>query len=87
MQFVLVICYLLMTGYFFINWMRFSLRHPTSSPEEKFLSFVMLIITTVLWPAVVPLSCVEILKTRKLEYSTVVPLLVAVSAFSLALCI
>lgn len=83
-QFALVVSYLLMTCYFFINWLRFSLRHPSSSPEEKFLSFVMFFITTILWPLVVPLSCVEILKTRKLEFSTVIPVLVAVFAFSLA---
>ena len=35
-----------MTGYFFTNWLTFSLRHPTSSPEDKFFSLLMFIITT-----------------------------------------
>lgn len=83
-QLALIISYLLMTSYFFINWLRFCLRHPNSSPEDKFLSFVMLLITTVLWPIIVPLSFVEILKTRKVEFSAVIPVLVVISAFSLA---
>ncbi|MBW4634578.1 MAG: hypothetical protein KME30_22515 [Iphinoe sp. HA4291-MV1] len=84
-QLALTISYLLMTGYFFINWLRFSFRHPSSSPEDKFLSCVILLMTTVLWPIIVPLSFIEIFKTRKVEFSTVIPVLVAVSAFSLAL--
>ncbi|ARV59250.1 hypothetical protein BZZ01_11985 [Nostocales cyanobacterium HT-58-2] len=84
MQLTLVITYLMMTVYFFTNWLRFVLRHPSSSPEDKFLSFVMFFISTVLWPIVVPMSFVEILKTRKLEFSKVIPVLVVVCAFSLA---
>nr|WP_026082677.1 hypothetical protein [Mastigocladopsis repens] len=84
MQLALVISYLLMTGYFFITWLRFSLRHPSASPEDTFLSFVLFLITTVLWPIVLPLSFVEILRTRKVEFSTVIPVIVFISAFSLA---
>lgn len=84
MLLALVISYLLMTSYFFINWVRFTLSHPNSSPEDKFLSFVMLVITTVLWPLVIPLSFGEILKTRKVEFSAVIPVLVVICAFSLA---
>lgn len=76
--------YLLMTCYFLINWLRFTLRNPSSSPEDKFLSFVMFIISTIFWPIIIPMSCVEIFKTKKFEFSVVVPVLVAVSAFSLA---
>lgn len=76
----LFISYVLTTCYFFINWLRFSLRHPTSSPQDKFLSFVMFGISTILWPLVIPLSCVEMFKTRKLEFSTLAPVLVAVCA-------
>jgi hypothetical protein len=86
MQLALVVSYLLMTGYFFINWLRFSLRHPSSSPEDKFLSFVMFLITTVLWPIIFPMSFIEIMRTRRVEFSTVIPVIVAISAFSLAFC-
>ncbi|WP_066380138.1 MULTISPECIES: hypothetical protein [unclassified Anabaena] len=83
-QLTLIISYLLMTCYFFINWLRFSLRHPTSSPEDKFLSFIMFLITTVFWPVIVPISLLEVFKTRKLEISTVIPVLLAMFAFSIS---
>jgi hypothetical protein len=44
----------------------------------------MFIISTIFWPIIIPMSCVEIFKTKKFEFSIVVPVLVAVSAFSLA---
>ena len=80
----LFISYVLTTCYFFINWLRFSLRHPASSPQDKFLSFVMFSISTILWPLVIPLSCIEMFKTRKLEFSTVVPVVVAVCVYGIS---
>ncbi|MEM7552651.1 MAG: hypothetical protein AAF378_00855 [Cyanobacteria bacterium P01_A01_bin.84] len=76
-----------MTSYFFSNWLRFTVKHPHSHPEEKFLSFVMFIITTILWPLIVPLSLVEILKTRKLDLGTVVPVIFATVALSISFCL
>jgi hypothetical protein len=83
-QLTLVISYVLMTAYFFTNWLTFSLRHPTSSPEDKFLSFIMFIITTILWPVVIVISCLEIVRKGKLEFTTVVPVLLAIFAFSIS---
>ena len=83
-QLTLSISYVLMTGYFFTNWLTFSLRHPTSSPEDKFLSFIIFVITTILWPVVIIISCLEILKKGKLEFTTVVPVLLAISAVGLS---
>ncbi len=78
------VSYLLMTCYFFINWLRFTLRNPSSSPEDNFFSFVMFIMSTIFWPIIIPMSCVKIFKTKKFEFSVVAPVIVAVSAFSLA---
>lgn len=83
-QLTLLISYLLMTCYFFTNWVSFTLRHPTSSPEDKFLSFVMCLITTVFWPLIVPMSLVEIFKQRKLEISTVIPVLLVMFAVTIS---
>jgi hypothetical protein len=83
-QLTLIISYLLITCYFFSNWLMFSLRHPTSSPEDKILSFVMFLITTILWPLVIPMSCLGMLKKKKLEFSTVIPVLLAMFAFSIS---
>ncbi len=77
------VSYLLMSCYFLINWLKFAIRHPSSSPEDKFLSFVMFIVSTAFWPIIIPMSCIEILKSKKLEFSVVVPILVVVSAFGL----
>lgn len=82
-EFAIVVSYLLMTCYFFFNWLKFTLGHPSSSPEDNFLSFVMFIISTIFWPIILVMSCMEILKTKKFEFSVVVPILVMVSAFSL----
>lgn len=83
-QLTLVISYLLMTCYFFSNWLRFSLRHPASTPEDKFLSLVLCLITTIFWPVVIPLSCLKIIKNRQLELSTVIPVLLFMFAFSIS---
>ncbi len=84
-ELALCVSYLLMTCYFFINWLRFSLRHPTSSPEDNFLSFIIFVISTILWPLLIPMSFVRVIKTRKLEFSTIVPAIIAISAFSFVL--
>ncbi len=83
-QLALVISYLLMTCYFFTNWLRFTLRHPSSSPEDKFLSVVMFFISTALWPVLLPLNCLQMIKTRELEFSAVFPVILAAFAFSVS---
>ena len=83
-QLVFVISHGLITCYFFVNWIRFSLSHPSSSPEDKFLSFVMFVISTILWPLVIPMSLIKILKTRRIGFSAVVPVLLAIFAFSIS---
>ncbi|MGJ5675759.1 MAG: hypothetical protein ACR9NN_19435 [Nostochopsis sp.] len=81
--FALVISYLLMTCYFLGNWLRFHLRHPANSPEDTFLSLVMLAIAVTSWPLVIPMHCLQTFKTRQFEFSAAVPMLVAISAFGL----
>lgn len=83
-QLALVISYVLMSCYFFTNWLRFALRQPHSSPEDKFLSFVMFLITTIFWPVIVPMSLIEIFQTRKLEASTIIPVILAMFALSIS---
>lgn len=74
-----------MTSYFFFNWIAFSLRRPSSSVEDNFLSFVMCCITTIFWPLIIPMSVVKIVKTRRIEYGTAVPVLAVLLALSLSL--
>ncbi|MDB9375800.1 hypothetical protein [Nodularia sphaerocarpa] len=84
LQLTLLISYLLMTCYFLINWLKFSLLNPTSTPEDKFLSFVMLLITTIFWPLSIMMSLWEIFNKRKLELRTMIPVIFAIFAFSLS---
>ncbi|MFM6754222.1 MAG: hypothetical protein ACKPJ4_15235, partial [Dolichospermum sp.] len=83
-ELTLLISYLLMTAYFFTNWLIFSLRHPTSSPEDKFLSFIMFMITTIFWPVAVLSSCLEVVKKGKLEFAVLFPVLLAIFAFGIS---
>jgi hypothetical protein len=83
-QVTLLLSYFLMSCYFFTNWLKFSLRHPTSTPEEKFLSFVMFLVTTILWPVVIIMNLWQIFNKRKLELSNVIPVIFAMFAFSLS---
>ncbi|MBH8575353.1 hypothetical protein I8752_20520 [Nostocaceae cyanobacterium CENA369] len=80
----LIISYVLISCYFFSNWLIFSLRHPSSSPEEKFLSFVMFIIATIFWPLTIPMSLLEVFQKRKIEFSTFIPVLLVIFAFSIS---
>ncbi|BAZ08105.1 hypothetical protein [Calothrix sp. NIES-3974] len=84
LQLIVLVSYLLMTGYFFINWLRFSLRHPPSSPEDNFLSFVMFCIIVVFWPLVLPFSLIKMCLTREIELGTVFPAIAVIIAVSLS---
>ncbi|AVH66773.1 hypothetical protein CDG77_04125 [Nostoc sp. 'Peltigera membranacea cyanobiont' 213] len=83
-QLTLTLGYLLMTGYFLSNWLIFSLRHPTSTPEDKFLSVVMFMVTTLFWPLMIPISCLEILQKKRIDFSQIIPVLLAIFIFSIS---
>lgn len=83
LQFTLVVCYLTGTFYFFINWLRFFKRKKRLSPEDVFLSLVILFISTILWPFVVPISLMELFKAPKLQLSSMMPVALAIVVVSL----
>lgn len=63
-----ITAYLLISFYFFINWLKFFNHAPSWSIEDRFLSVVILIVATILWPFVVPISFIdELLKARELR--------------------
>ena len=82
-QLPVIFGYLLISCYFFSSWLRFSLKHPSSCVDDKFLSGVMFLLTTVFWPLLLPISFIEIYKTRKLEVYNVVPVVIMTCAFAL----
>lgn len=72
LQINLVIAYLLITFYFLINWLRFFNSPRSLSVEDKLLSIVVLIVATIFWPFVVPISFLKFLKVRELQVSSVI---------------
>ncbi len=83
-QLTLTIGYLLMTCYFLTNWLIFSLRHSASNPEDKFLSFVMFVVTTIFWPLMIPMSCLEMVQQKRIDFSKMIPVLLAIFVFSVS---
>lgn len=80
----LLISYLLISCYFLVNWLRFSLSHPTSAPDDKFLAFVMVILTTVFWPLMLPMSFIEMCKQRQIDQNVVIPIILVILVFSVS---
>ncbi len=83
-QLTLSIVYLFMTCYFLSNWLIFSLRHPASTPEDKFLSVVMFLVTTIFWPMMILMSCLEMLQKKQIDFNKMVPVLLAIFVFSIS---
>lgn len=57
--------YVVMLPIFFSRWLDFMQHDDSLSPNEKFSSWVILLIATILWPIVVPISYLELLDARK----------------------
>jgi hypothetical protein len=83
-QLTLTIGYLLMTCYFLTNWLIFSLHHPASNPEDKFFSFVMFMVTTIFWPLMIPMSCLEMVQQKRIDFNKMIPVLLAIFVFSVS---
>jgi len=58
----LLATYLLVSCYFCINWLKFRRRVAATSVEDAFLSVVVLLIVTTLWPLTIPISIWQLLK-------------------------
>lgn len=63
-QFTFLATYLLPSSIFLNNWVKFFKQKNNLSPEESFLSFTLLLITTILWPLLIPYHCLEFLKAK-----------------------
>ncbi|MDZ7963507.1 MAG: hypothetical protein RM368_00785 [Nostoc sp. DedSLP03] len=73
-----------MTCYFLTNWLIFSLRHPAFNAEDKFLSVVMFVLTTIFWPLMIPMSCLEMVQQKRVDFSKMIPVLLAIFVFSIS---
>ena len=71
LQINLISAYLLITSYFFINWLKFFNSSSSLSIEDKFLSVVVLVIATILWPFVVPISLLKLIQNREFQLNSI----------------
>lgn len=83
--FSLTSSYILVGAYFLYNWLRFCLSHLNSSDTDKFLSFVIFIITTIFWPLAICMYLIKIIRTKKFEFETTIPIILVFFAFSISL--
>jgi hypothetical protein len=59
--------YSLIAAHFFRVWLEFIKQDISLSAKDKRLSLEILAIATLFWPIVVPISYLELLKTRKMQ--------------------
>ena len=67
LQVALVVAYLFMAPFYFTSWLKLFHRSAILSSNERFASLVVLIISTILWPLVVPIAYLELLKQKTNE--------------------
>lgn len=59
------IIYSLFSISFLINWIRFKYRRPSLYPEDKFISFIIILIISVFWFLALPLYWMKFFKQNK----------------------
>lgn len=52
----LPVIYLFTSAYFFVTWLIVFKRDSDLSPREQYLSWLVLIVATIIWPITVPIA-------------------------------
>lgn len=73
-----IIFYLIMACCFFMQWLGFFIDDKEMTSTQRYLSVLILILATILWPLIVPLAYLELLKFHK-KHKQVIDLLINVS--------
>lgn len=73
-----IIFYLIMACCFFMQWLGFFIDDKEMTSTQRYLSVLVLILATILWPLIVPLAYLELLKFHK-KHKQVIDLLINVS--------
>jgi len=79
----LTIVYLSFSCYLVIDSLKLFKKGNLMSPEETFLSLIVLLVLTVFWPLTIPISSIQALKQNKLKLANVMPLIVVLVLVSL----
>jgi hypothetical protein len=76
--YLVIIFYLIMASCFFNQWLVFFLADEEMDSEQRFYSTIVLVIATILWPIVVPLAYLELLKFHR-KHKYIIDLLINVT--------
>ncbi|NMF63903.1 hypothetical protein DP115_14445 [Brasilonema octagenarum UFV-OR1] len=76
--YLVIIVYLIMASCFFNQWVVFFLADEDMDSEQRFYSTIVLVVATILWPIIVPLAYLELLKFHK-KHKNIIDLLINVS--------
>lgn len=60
----LLLAYLLMAQWIFKTWLKFFEQDTSMSSENRRLSWVILLVGTILWPVVVPIAYIKLLEEK-----------------------
>lgn len=63
----LTIAYLSLGCYWIIDGLKLFKKGDLLSPEEMFLSLIVLLVISIFWPVIIPISSIQALKDRKAE--------------------
>ncbi|MGD1913519.1 MAG: hypothetical protein ACFB2X_22570 [Rivularia sp. (in: cyanobacteria)] len=73
-----IVFYLVMACCFFIQWLGFFIDDKEMNSAQRYFSIVVLVVATILWPLIVPLAYLELLKFHR-KHKPVIDLLINVS--------
>ena len=73
-----VVFYLIMAFCFFMQWLGFFIDDKDMDSGQRYFSIVILIVGTILWPLIVPLAYLELLKFHK-KHKQIIDLLINLS--------
>lgn len=73
-----IVFYLIMACCFFLQWLGFFIDDKEMTSTQRYFSILILILATILWPLIVPLAYLELLKFHK-KHKQVIDLLINLS--------
>ena len=73
--YLVILVYLIMASCFFNQWLVFFLADEDMDSQERFYSTIVLVLATILWPIIVPLAYLELLKFHK-KHKDIIDLLI-----------
>lgn len=77
---ILVVAYLLGSGYFLIKCSKLFNQGDRLAPEELFLTLIILAMVTICWPIVIPFSLIQTWQERELKLGTALPASIVIFA-------